>query len=109
MACPLPTDTVYRAHLVSMSRGSPWHLPGREAWRHVPVVFAENRAPSSRSASHDGGAVTSGQRYLLKWSVPLGQAEVVEYGGGEGAAEGGRCPTGPAPESLLAASTKPRE
>ncbi|XP_010831714.1 PREDICTED: rho guanine nucleotide exchange factor 10 [Bison bison bison] len=55
------------------------------------------RAPSSRSASHDGGAVTSGQRY----------AEVVEYGGGEGAAEGGRCPTGPAPESLLAASTKP--
>ncbi|KAB0350825.1 hypothetical protein FD754_015682 [Muntiacus muntjak] len=50
-------------------------------------------ATVSARASHDGGAVMSGQRYLLKWSVPLGQAEVVEYGGGEGAVEGGRCPS----------------
>ncbi|XP_055272294.1 rho guanine nucleotide exchange factor 10 isoform X3 [Moschus berezovskii] len=64
-------------------------------------------ATVSARASHDSGAVTSGQRYLLKWSVPLGQAEVVEYGGGEGASEGGRCPAGPSPESLLAPGAKP--
>lgn len=73
------------------------------------MVVAETRAPASRSASHDSSAATSGQRYLLKWSVPLGQVEVVEYGGGEGTAEGGRCPAGPAPENLLAAGAKSRE
>uniref|UniRef100_A0A8C2RUY0 Rho guanine nucleotide exchange factor 10 n=1 Tax=Capra hircus TaxID=9925 RepID=A0A8C2RUY0_CAPHI len=63
-------------------------------------------ATVSARASHDSSAATSGQRYLLKWSVPLGQVEVVEYGGGEGTAEGGRCPAGPAPENLLAAGAK---
>ena len=90
-------------------RGVSAASPRKRSLRQVPVV-AETRAPTSCSASHDGSTVMSGQRYLLKWSVPLGQAEVVEYGGGEGAVEGGRCPAGPVPESLLAAAgAKPRE
>ncbi|XP_057553185.1 rho guanine nucleotide exchange factor 10 isoform X2 [Hippopotamus amphibius kiboko] len=59
--------------------------------------------------SHDSSAMTStSQRYLLKWSVPLGHVEVIEYGGNEGAGENGRCPAVPAPESLaVVAGAKP--
>ncbi|KAG8517566.1 Rho guanine nucleotide exchange factor 10, partial [Galemys pyrenaicus] len=43
----------------------------------------------STRTPHDGSAgVTPSQRYLLKWSVPLGPVDVVEYGGRE--AEGSR-------------------
>ncbi|XP_028337157.1 rho guanine nucleotide exchange factor 10 isoform X1 [Physeter macrocephalus] len=68
-------------------------------------------ATVSARTSHDSGALTSpGQRYLLKWSVPLGHVEVIEYGGSEGAGENGRGPVVPAPESLaVVASTKPSE
>ncbi|XP_068388045.1 rho guanine nucleotide exchange factor 10 isoform X2 [Eschrichtius robustus] len=63
----------------------------------------------SARTSHDSGALTStGQRYLLKWSVPLGHVEVIEYGGSEGSGENGRGPVVPASESLaVVAGTKP--
>ncbi|XP_068137442.1 rho guanine nucleotide exchange factor 10 isoform X2 [Hyperolius riggenbachi] len=35
---------------------------------------------NSRSSNEGSNMVTEGQKYLLKWSVPLGQAEVIEYG-----------------------------
>ncbi|KAM6279728.1 rho guanine nucleotide exchange factor 10 isoform 4-T7 [Porphyrio hochstetteri] len=40
-----------------------------------------------RSSYESSGTVTTGQRYLLKWSVPLGQVEVIEYGSSEGQGE----------------------
>uniref|UniRef100_A0A8C0DVG7 Rho guanine nucleotide exchange factor 10 n=1 Tax=Balaenoptera musculus TaxID=9771 RepID=A0A8C0DVG7_BALMU len=66
-------------------------------------------ATVSARTSHDSGALTStSQRYLLKWSVPLGHVEVIEYGGSEGSGENGRGPVVPAPESLaVVAGTKP--
>ncbi|XP_059941722.1 rho guanine nucleotide exchange factor 10 isoform X2 [Mesoplodon densirostris] len=66
-------------------------------------------ATVSARTSHDSGALTStGQRYLLKWSVPLGHVEVIEYSGSEGTGENGRGPVVPAPESLaVVAGTKP--
>ncbi|XP_057553187.1 rho guanine nucleotide exchange factor 10 isoform X4 [Hippopotamus amphibius kiboko] len=66
-------------------------------------------ATVSARSSHDSSAMTStSQRYLLKWSVPLGHVEVIEYGGNEGAGENGRCPAVPAPESLaVVAGAKP--
>ena len=46
----------------------------------------------------------------MKWSVPLGHVEVIEYGGSEGSGENGRGPVVPAPESLaVVAGTKPSE
>ncbi|NXN97525.1 ARHGA factor, partial [Rhinopomastus cyanomelas] len=36
-----------------------------------------------RSSHGSSGSVKTSQRYLLKWSVPLGQVEVIEYGGSE--------------------------
>ncbi|XP_036919274.1 rho guanine nucleotide exchange factor 10 isoform X4 [Sturnira hondurensis] len=55
-------------------------------------------------ASHDGHTLLSaGQRHLLKWSVPLGHAVVVEYGSTEGPAEH-------PPESLaVVATAKPHK
>ncbi|KAB1257498.1 Rho guanine nucleotide exchange factor 10 [Camelus dromedarius] len=66
-------------------------------------------ATVSTRTSHDSSALTStSQRYLLKWSVPLGHVEVVEYGGSDGAGESSRCPLVHAPESLaVVAGTKP--
>lgn len=50
------------------------------------------------------------QRYLLKWSVPLGHVEVLEYGGDEAAGEHGTGPTAHSPESLaVVANAKPRK
>uniref|UniRef100_A0A803TDL0 Rho guanine nucleotide exchange factor 10 n=1 Tax=Anolis carolinensis TaxID=28377 RepID=A0A803TDL0_ANOCA len=34
-------------------------------------------------SSHESSGVVSGQRYLLKWSVPLGHVDVIEYGSSE--------------------------
>uniref|UniRef100_I3N6W8 Rho guanine nucleotide exchange factor 10 n=1 Tax=Ictidomys tridecemlineatus TaxID=43179 RepID=I3N6W8_ICTTR len=50
-----------------------------------PRTSQESRFPAS-------------QRYLLKWSVPLGHTDVIQYGPGTG--HQGRCPTTHAPESL---------
>ncbi|KAM5311299.1 rho guanine nucleotide exchange factor 10 isoform 4-T8 [Glossophaga mutica] len=54
-------------------------------------------------ASHDGHTLLSAsQRHLLKWSVPLGQVAVVEYGSTEGPAEH-------PPESLAVVTAKPHK
>uniref|UniRef100_A0A8C7BET0 Rho guanine nucleotide exchange factor 10 n=1 Tax=Neovison vison TaxID=452646 RepID=A0A8C7BET0_NEOVI len=50
-----------------------------------------------------------GRKYLLKWSVPLGHVDVVEYGSGSGAGEN-RCPPVHPPESLaVVANAKPHQ
>ncbi|KAM4042538.1 rho guanine nucleotide exchange factor 10 isoform 3-T3 [Anomaloglossus baeobatrachus] len=38
---------------------------------------------NSRSSNEGSNMVTASQKYLLKWSVPLGQVEVIEYGESE--------------------------
>ncbi|XP_063772743.1 rho guanine nucleotide exchange factor 10 isoform X2 [Pseudophryne corroboree] len=38
---------------------------------------------NSRSSNEGSNMVTESQKYLLKWSVPLGQVEVIEYGESE--------------------------
>ncbi|XP_069583005.1 rho guanine nucleotide exchange factor 10 isoform X2 [Ranitomeya imitator] len=38
---------------------------------------------NSRSSNEGSNIVTASQKYLLKWSVPLGQVEVIEYGENE--------------------------
>uniref|UniRef100_A0A663MWI4 Rho guanine nucleotide exchange factor 10 n=1 Tax=Athene cunicularia TaxID=194338 RepID=A0A663MWI4_ATHCN len=47
------------------------------------------------------GTVATGQRYLLKWSVPLGQVEVIEYGSGEGQGENSRFPPQHSAENVV--------
>uniref|UniRef100_A0A2K6FN74 Rho guanine nucleotide exchange factor 10 n=1 Tax=Propithecus coquereli TaxID=379532 RepID=A0A2K6FN74_PROCO len=61
------------------------------------------------STLHESRAVPS-QRYLLKWSVPLGHVEVIEYGANQGAGEHGRYPVAHPPESLaVGANVKPHK
>ncbi|XP_053453689.1 rho guanine nucleotide exchange factor 10 isoform X3 [Nycticebus coucang] len=63
---------------------------------------------SSRTL-HESNTITS-QRYLLKWSVPLGHVEVIEYGNNQGTGEPGRYPIMHAPESLaVVANVKPHK
>ncbi|XP_073911425.1 rho guanine nucleotide exchange factor 10 isoform X5 [Castor canadensis] len=63
---------------------------------------------SSRSL-HDSHAVTS-QRYLLKWSVPLGHVDVIEYSSSPGPGEHCRFSAVHSPESLaVMANVKPRK
>uniref|UniRef100_A0A4W3J895 Rho guanine nucleotide exchange factor 10 n=1 Tax=Callorhinchus milii TaxID=7868 RepID=A0A4W3J895_CALMI len=58
---------------------------------------------------HDGSVVIpSGLRYLLKWSVPLKQVEVVEFGNSEDLAEKSRYPPPHSGEKVLI-STKPNK
>ncbi|XP_075718044.1 rho guanine nucleotide exchange factor 10 isoform X3 [Rhinoderma darwinii] len=38
---------------------------------------------NARSSNEGSNMVTTSQKYLLKWSVPLGHAEVIEYGESE--------------------------
>uniref|UniRef100_A0A663EAC0 Rho guanine nucleotide exchange factor 10 n=1 Tax=Aquila chrysaetos chrysaetos TaxID=223781 RepID=A0A663EAC0_AQUCH len=47
------------------------------------------------------GTMTTGQRYLLKWSVPLGQVEVIEYGSSEGQGENCRFPPQHSAENVV--------
>ncbi|XP_075779709.1 rho guanine nucleotide exchange factor 10 isoform X3 [Pelodiscus sinensis] len=47
---------------------------------------------SSRSSYEGSGIMAAGLRYLLKWSVPLGQVEVIEYSSSEGQGENCRFP-----------------
>lgn len=94
----------------------PWRLPccsgtreGREALELGPTVMHEAAASVSSRTSHESHAVMS-QRYLLKWSVPLGHVDVIEYGGSSGAGEHSRHHTAHSPESLaVVANVKPRE
>ncbi|XP_042545803.1 rho guanine nucleotide exchange factor 10 isoform X3 [Dipodomys spectabilis] len=63
---------------------------------------------SSRTL-HENHIVTS-QRYLLKWSVPLGQVTVIEYGSNPSTGEHSRYPAGHPPESLaVVANAKPHK
>ncbi|XP_035398860.1 rho guanine nucleotide exchange factor 10 isoform X5 [Cygnus atratus] len=54
-----------------------------------------------RSSYESSGTVTTGQRYLLKWSVPLGQVEVIEYGSSEGQGENCRFPPQHSAENVI--------
>ncbi|XP_043929440.1 rho guanine nucleotide exchange factor 10 isoform X2 [Protopterus annectens] len=45
---------------------------------------------NTRSAFDSSGIVPAGQKYLLKWSVPLNQVEVIEFGGNEELGESNR-------------------
>ncbi|XP_067150325.1 rho guanine nucleotide exchange factor 10 isoform X6 [Apteryx mantelli] len=54
-----------------------------------------------RSSYESSGIVTTAQRYLLKWSVPLGQVEVIEYGSSEGQGENCRFPPQHSAESII--------
>ncbi|XP_016047280.1 rho guanine nucleotide exchange factor 10 isoform X3 [Erinaceus europaeus] len=63
---------------------------------------------STRTPQDNSSVVSPSQRYLLKWSVPLGQVEVMEYGNKEGTGESGRGLPGHPPESLaVVANAKP--
>ncbi|XP_068793427.1 rho guanine nucleotide exchange factor 10 isoform X4 [Struthio camelus] len=61
-----------------------------------------------RSSYESSGIVTTGQRYLLKWSVPLGQVEVIEYGSSEGQGENCRFPPQHSAESVIV-NSKPNK
>lgn len=56
---------------------------------------------SFSSSYESSGIVATGQRYLLKWSVPLGQVEVIEYGSSEGQGENCRFPPQHSPENVI--------
>nr|XP_019593137.1 PREDICTED: rho guanine nucleotide exchange factor 10 isoform X2 [Rhinolophus sinicus] len=61
--------------------------------------------------SHDSSALTpTSQRYLLKWSVPLGHVEVIEYGRSVGGSELSRGAVPHPPGSLaVVAGVKPHK
>ncbi|KAL1772800.1 rho guanine nucleotide exchange factor 10 isoform X1 [Sigmodon hispidus] len=66
-------------------------------------------ATASSRTSHESHAVMN-QRYLLKWSVPLGHVDVIEYNGSSGAGEHSRHHVAHSPESLaVVANVKPHK
>ncbi|XP_055464449.1 rho guanine nucleotide exchange factor 10 isoform X2 [Psammomys obesus] len=66
-------------------------------------------ATASSRNSHESHAAMS-QRYLLKWSVPLGHVDVIEYSGSSGAGEHSRHHAAHSPESLaVVANVKPHK
>ncbi|XP_043398275.1 rho guanine nucleotide exchange factor 10 isoform X3 [Chelonia mydas] len=56
---------------------------------------------SARSSYESSGIMATGLRYLLKWSVPLGQVEVIEYGSSEGPGENCRFPPQHSAENVI--------
>uniref|UniRef100_A0AAY4BZM0 Rho guanine nucleotide exchange factor 10 n=1 Tax=Denticeps clupeoides TaxID=299321 RepID=A0AAY4BZM0_9TELE len=48
--------------------------------------------PNIRSIQDIGGSPAAGQKFLLKWSVPLSFVEVLEFGSSEDVADSGRFP-----------------
>ncbi|NXX50222.1 ARHGA factor, partial [Tricholaema leucomelas] len=54
-----------------------------------------------RSSYESSGAVTAGQRYLLKWSIPLEKVEVIEYSSSEGQGENCRFPPQHSAENVI--------
>ncbi|XP_073192315.1 rho guanine nucleotide exchange factor 10 isoform X8 [Lepidochelys kempii] len=56
---------------------------------------------SARSSYESSGIMATGLRYLLKWSVPLGQVEVIEYGSSEGSGENCRFPPQHSAENVI--------
>lgn len=66
-------------------------------------------ATASSRNSHESHAMMN-QRYLLKWSVPLGQVDVIEYSGSSGTGDHSRHHTAHSPESLaVVANVKPHK
>ncbi|XP_006749090.2 rho guanine nucleotide exchange factor 10-like, partial [Leptonychotes weddellii] len=66
-------------------------------------------ATVSARTSDSNTLMSASQRYLLKWSVPLGHVEVIEYSKNDGAGEN-RCPPVHPPESLaVVANAKPNQ
>uniref|UniRef100_A0A2I3G851 Rho guanine nucleotide exchange factor 10 n=1 Tax=Nomascus leucogenys TaxID=61853 RepID=A0A2I3G851_NOMLE len=66
-------------------------------------------ATGSSRPSHDS-RVMSSQRYLLKWSVPLGHVDAIEYGSSPGTGEHSRHLAVHPPESLaVVANVKPNK
>ncbi|XP_028622235.1 rho guanine nucleotide exchange factor 10 isoform X2 [Grammomys surdaster] len=66
-------------------------------------------ATASSRNSHESHAAMS-QRYLLKWSVPLGHVDVIEYSGNSGTGEHSRPHAAHSPESLaVVANAKPHK
>ncbi|XP_069707645.1 rho guanine nucleotide exchange factor 10 isoform X3 [Phaenicophaeus curvirostris] len=61
-----------------------------------------------RSSYESGGTISTGHRYLLKWSVPLGQVEVIEYGSSESQGENCRFPPQHSAENVVI-NTKPNK
>ncbi|XP_021248554.1 rho guanine nucleotide exchange factor 10 isoform X5 [Numida meleagris] len=61
-----------------------------------------------RTSYESSGTMTTGQRYLLKWSVPLGQVEVIEYGSSEGQGENCRFPPQHSAENVIV-NSKPNK
>ncbi|XP_070789058.1 rho guanine nucleotide exchange factor 10 isoform X2 [Pituophis catenifer annectens] len=59
-------------------------------------------------SSHENSGVVSGQRYLLKWSVPLGHVDVIEYGSNDGQGENCRFPLQPSSE-IMVTNAKPNK
>ncbi|XP_068921500.1 rho guanine nucleotide exchange factor 10 isoform X2 [Petaurus breviceps papuanus] len=65
---------------------------------------------SARTSHESSGAISTSQRYLLKWSVPLGHVEVIEYSSGQGQGENSRYPPAHSTESIIVvANAKPHK
>ncbi|XP_069091919.1 rho guanine nucleotide exchange factor 10 isoform X2 [Pleurodeles waltl] len=56
---------------------------------------------NTRCYSDGSSRASTGQRYLLKWSVPLSQVEVIEYGSNEEQGESSRFPPEHAAEQVI--------
>ncbi|XP_075412533.1 rho guanine nucleotide exchange factor 10 isoform X4 [Tenrec ecaudatus] len=95
-------ETVYS------DRGEIIKTKGRRLFMLNDVLLC---ATVSARTSHDSSAIiATSQRYLLKWSVPLGHVGVVEYGNNGGPGESGRYPKAHSPESLVVvAHAKPNK
>nr|XP_056712642.1 rho guanine nucleotide exchange factor 10 [Euleptes europaea] len=52
-------------------------------------------------SSHESSSIVTSQRYLLKWSVPLGHVEVIEYGSNDGQGENCRFPPQHSSETIV--------
>lgn len=52
-------------------------------------------------SSHESSGIVTGQRYLLKWSVPLGHVDVIEYGNNDGQGENCRFPPQHTSENIV--------
>ncbi|XP_053142146.1 rho guanine nucleotide exchange factor 10 isoform X3 [Hemicordylus capensis] len=50
---------------------------------------------------HESSGIVTGQRYLLKWSVPLGHVDVIEYGSSDGQSENCRFPPQHCSENMV--------
>jgi Rho guanine nucleotide exchange factor 10 len=75
----------------------------------IHLSFTKSQSSCGSSSLHDSHAVTS-QRYLLKWSVPLGHVDVIEYSSSPGPGEHCRFSAVHSPESLaVMANVKPRK